>query len=152
MESKILVILIGAPGSGKSTWGQHFAKTRGYVRVCPDEYRAKLGWGEGDQSVSAAAFGMARSAIENALDAGKNVVFDATNMYKKTRKDFINIARRHGAKTMAVVFEVDKQTLLDRNKKRGIMGGRDVPEDVIDKMLSKYERPTNDEFDAIHYI
>ena len=152
MEPKIVMILIGAPGSGKSTWGKHFAETRGYAYVCPDEFRAKLGWGEGDQSVSAAAFGMAKGAIGNALDSGKSVVFDATNMYRKTRKDFINIARGRGAKTHAIVFEVDKPTLLDRNKKRGIMGGRDVSEEIIDNMLAKYQPPTNEEFDVIQYI
>jgi len=152
MELKYVIILIGAPGSGKSTFGKQFAETRGYAYVCPDEFRAKLGWGEGDQSVSAAAFGMAKGAIGNALDSGKSVVFDATNMYRKTRKDFINIARGRGAKTHAIVFEVDKPTLLDRNKKRGNMGGRNVPEDVIDKMLEKYQPPSSEEFDIIQYM
>jgi predicted kinase len=119
------------------------------VRVCPDEFRAILGWGEGDQSVSAKAFEMTRNALKDSLDNGMDVIVDATNMYRKSRKDFINIARGRGATTVALVFECDKQTLIERNIKRGKEGGRNVPEHVIDSMLAKYERPTVAEFDEI---
>ena len=153
MESKIAILLVGAPGSGKSTWGQNYVLTRDVVRLCPDEFRAKLGWGEADQSVSAAAFVMTKTAMGNAIDAGKSVMIDATNMYRKSRKDFLNIARGRGAQTMAIVFEVSKEVLLDRNQKRGMMGGRNVPEDVIDRMLARYERPVQgDEFDIVQFI
>lgn len=153
MEPKIAILLVGAPGGGKSTWGQAYALTHDIVRLCPDEFRAKLGWGEGDQSVSAAAFAMTKSAMGNALDAGKSVMIDATNMYRKSRKNFINIARGRGAKTMAIVFELPKEVLLDRNQKRGMMGGRNVPEDAIDQMLARYQRPVQgDEFDIVQFI
>jgi len=155
MSDKLTVtLLVGAPGSGKSTYGKKMvAEDAALVRVCPDEFRAKFGWGEGDQSVSAQAFDASRKAVGEALDAGKSVVVDATNMYRKSRKDFINIARGRGALVNAVVFEVDKATLLDRIKKRVSEGGRNVPEDVVDRMLSRYERPSTDEVNhviAIH--
>ena len=73
-------------------------------------------------------------------------------MYPKTRKDFISIARTRGAETIAVVFECDKQTLLDRNARRGANGGRNVGEEVIDRMLSRYQRPTEDEFDTVIFV
>lgn len=153
MEPKVAILLIGAPGSGKTTWGKFYAEKNGIVRLCPDEFRAKLGTGEDDQSVSAAAFAMTKSAMGNALDAGKSVMIDATLMYRKARKDFINIARGRVAKTMAVVFEADKATLLERNKMRGLAGGRNVPEAVIDSMLSKYQPPVKgEEFDEVVYI
>lgn len=152
METKTAILLIGAPGSGKSTWGKHYAETRGFVRLCPDEFRAKLGWGEDDQSVSHLAFAATKAAMTNALLTNKSVIIDATNMYKKTRKDFLKIAKEQGASTMAVVFEAIKPTLLERNNTRGKLGGRNVPEHVIDSMLAKYQRPDKDEFDIIQYI
>ena len=146
-------ILVGAPGSGKSTWGMELAKMdANVVRLCPDEFRAKFGWGEGDQSVSAQAFAATRQGMRDALAAGKSVVIDATNMYRAARKDFIKIAKEIGVPTVAVVFEADKETLLRRNKKRGLEGGRDVPESVIDKMLSRYERPNELEFDRVDFV
>lgn len=153
MNELTAVLLIGAPGSGKTTWGKHFAQTRGFTRLCPDEFRAMFGKGEDDQTVSGKAFAATKSAMENALDSGKSVIIDATNMYRKTRKDFLDIAKNKGAKTMAVVFEATKETLLERNKLRGASGGRNVPEDVIDRMLGRYERPVEKvEFDAVMYI
>ena len=153
MEPRVVIMLIGPPGSGKITWGKFYAESKGIVRLCPDEFRAKLGRGEDDQSVSAAAFGMTKAAMGNALDVGKSVMIDATLMYRKARKDFINIARGRGVQTMAVVFEATKETLMERNRLRGLSGGRNVPEEVIDRMLSRYERPVKgDEFDAIEYI
>lgn len=151
---QIAILLVGAPGSGKSTWGKHYVETRdNIVRLCPDEFRAKIGRGEWDQTVSAQAFAMTRSGMENALDAGSSVMIDATNMYKKTRKDFLKIAQARKIKTMAIVFEVDKPVLLDRNQKRGILGGRNVPEHIIDSMLNKYEKPVAGvEFDIVQFI
>lgn len=145
--------MIGAPGSGKSTYCKSLVeKDSNLIRVCPDDNRAKIGKGEDDQSVSAAAFGMAKSQVRNALSIGKDVVFDATNMYRKTRKDFITIAREQGAEVHAFVFEQTKKVLLERNAKRGSEGGRVVPEDVIDRMLGRYERPDEKEFDKVTFI
>ena len=153
MNELTAYLLIGAPGSGKSTWGKEFVqKNSSVVRLCPDEFRAKFGTDEADQSVSAQAFSATRSGMRSALLNGKSVLIDATNMYRKTRKDFIDIAKAYDAKTVAVVFECDKTTLLARNAKRGAEGGRKVPEDIIDKMLSKYQRPDESEFDKVMFM
>lgn len=152
-NKKISILLIGAPGSGKSTWGKQYVESRpNFVRLCPDEFRAILGAGEDDQSVSAEAFAATKSAMRNVLESGKSVMIDATNMYKKTRKDFLNIAHSCGSSTMAIVFESTKSILIERNRLRGLSGGRNVPEFVIDSMLSKYQPPDNTEFDIIQYI
>ena len=146
-------ILVGAPGSGKSTWGKKMAETNpNLVRLCPDEFRAKFGWGEGDQSVSPQAFAATRSGMVDALKMGKDVLIDATSMNRKARKDFLDIAKKHNAKKVAVVFEATRETLIERNKKRGEEGGRVVPTDVIDRMLGKYEVPTHADFDEIVFV
>ena len=152
-DNLIVMLLIGAPGSGKTTWGKHYVNLHSnFVRVCPDEFRAIYGTGENDQTVSGISFSATKSAMENALDAKKSVIVDATNMYPKTRKDFINIAKKKGATTYAIVFEATKDVLLERNKNRGLSGGRNVPENIIDNMLKKYQRPTIGEFDIVEFI
>jgi predicted kinase len=149
----IAILLIGAPGSGKTTWGKYYAETRHYERFCPDEFRAKFGISEDDQTVSGKAFAACRAAMDNAFTLGNSVMIDATNMHRKGRSEFLKIAKKHGAYTMAIVFEATKETLMERNKTRGAGGGRNVPEDVIDRMLSKYERPIEGvEFDSVQYI
>lgn len=142
--------MIGAPGSGKSTWAQNFAKDRpDTVRVCPDDNRRTISGDSNNQSVSPQAFAMSKSQVRSALLHNKDVIFDATNMYRKARKDFINTARSYGAEVIAVVFECSKETLLSRNVKRGAQGGRNVPEHIIDKMLERYQRPDTTEFDQV---
>lgn len=151
MTDKLKVyICCGCPGSGKTTYAKTFTEMHpDVVRLCPDEFRAKFGWGEGDQSVSYIAFKATYEEMDKALSNGKHVIIDATNMYRKARKEFLKIAKRHDAQTIALVFEVKKETLLERNKKRGEAGGRNVPEDVIDLMLERYECPGTDEFDKV---
>ena len=54
-KKKALIILVGPPASGKSTWGKKFAADNQVEYVSTDEIRGQIGAGEGDQSVSAAA-------------------------------------------------------------------------------------------------
>jgi predicted kinase len=90
--------------------------------------------------------------MKKALGEGKCVIFDATNMYRKARKDFINIARGRGAKVIAQVFECSKSVLIARNSKRGSEGGRNVPENIVDYMLARYQRPEVPEFDEVVFV
>jgi len=78
---------------------------------------------------------------------------DATSVNRKERADYINTAKKYGAKVVVLVFKLDRQGLIDRNKKRGQEGGRVVPDWVIDKMLAKYEEPSTSEgIDEIIYV
>ena len=83
---------------------------------------------------------------------GENVVVDATFMSKKARRDFVNIARGRGAHLRAVVFDLPRALILERNSKRAKAGGRDVPQFVIDRMLGNYEKPESPEFDEVTFI
>jgi len=48
---------------------------------------------------------------------------------------------------------MDRQGLIERNKKRGEQGGRVVPTNIIDRMLSKYEDPSfNEGIDVMIYV
>jgi predicted kinase len=154
MKNALIVwIAIGAPGSGKSTWSKVVVEgDPRIVRVCPDDNRRAISGDSNNQAVSYPAFCMAKDQMRNALALGKCVIFDATNMYRKARKDFINIARGKGAKVIAVVFECTKETLMARNAKRAAEGGRNVGEKVIDDMLARYQRPEVPEFDELMFV
>jgi predicted kinase len=148
-----MILMIGAAGSGKSTWAEVYAKKNSIPIVSTDRIRGEIGKDESDQSVSAAAFDIARLRVKNIIQSGQSVIVDATNMYKKARRGFLDIvALNPNVEKVAIVFELSKNELLNRNTQRHLKGGRNVPEHVIDSMLSKYQRPDRTEFDSISFI
>jgi len=148
-----LYITVGLPGSGKSTYAKNFIKDKDIEYLSSDELRAKFGSGETDQTCTNQVFSHIKKTVDEFLKDGKNVLVDATSVNRKERSDYINTAKKYGAKVVAIVFKMDRQGLIDRNKKRGEQGGREVPTFVIDKMLAKFAEPLYDEgIDVIIYV
>lgn len=148
-----LYITVGLPGSGKSTYVKNFIKDKDIEYLSSDSLRAVYGKSEEDQTVTPLVFGHIKRKVDEFLKDGKNVLVDATSVNRKERSDYINTAKKYGAKVVAIVFKMDRQGLIDRNKKRGEEGGRVVPDWVIDKMLAKFEEPSYDEgIDVIIYV
>lgn len=145
-NKRAAIFMVGAPASGKSTWGKSFAQKVGATYISSDELRAKLGKGEADQSINAQVFAIASQKFQRALSQGKHVVIDATNIDKDARKTFMKPAKEHRAYTIAVAFEVPREELIKRDAARA----RTVGPEVIDKFLNRYKRPVvGDEFDKV---
>ena len=148
-----IYIAVGLPGSGKSTYAKNFIKDKNIEYLSSDELRAVFGKNEEDQTVTPLVFGHIKRKVDEFLKDGKNVLVDATSVNRRERADYINTAKKYGAKVIALVFKMDRQGLIDRNKKRGEQGGRVVPDFVIDKMLAKYEEPSTSEgIDEVIYV
>ena len=148
-----LYITVGLPGSGKSTYVKNFIKDKEIEYLSSDSLRAVYGKSEEDQTVTPLVFGHIKRKVDEFLKDGKNVLVDATSVNRSERSDYINSAKKYGAKVVAIVFKMDRQGLIDRNKKRGEQGGRVVPDWVIDKMLAKFEEPSYDEgIDVMIYV
>lgn len=148
-----LYITVGLPGSGKSTYAKKFIADKNVEYLSSDSLRAVYGKGEDDQTVTPIVFGHIKRKVDEFLKDGKNVMVDATSVNRRERSDYINSAKKYGAKVVALVFKMDRQGLIARNKKRGEEGGRVVPDWVIDKMLNKFEEPDHNEgIDTIIYV
>jgi predicted kinase len=148
-----LYIMVGLPGSGKSTYAKEFIKDQQVEYLSSDSLRAVFGKDESDQSVTPKVFGHIKTKVDEYLRDNKNVLVDATNVNRKERNDYINTAKKYNSKVVAVVFKMDRNGLIARNKKRGDEGGRVVPDWVIDKMLNKFEEPDfNEGIDVIIYV
>lgn len=128
---KDIYILIGAPGSGKSTWAlEHFSKES---IISSDGVREYL---YGDAQIQGNPWPVVYAILESKLDSDlQTVVFDATNAKRKDRRRLINFIRTHATgefNLYGVVFSVEKKELLRRNEIRD----KPVPKEVIDRMLS----------------
>jgi predicted kinase len=134
-----LIILVGLPGSGKTTYYRaHFAATHAHVSkdLMPNAQRR-------DER-------QARE-IEAALGAGKSVVVDNTNPSAEVRAPLIALGRRHGARIVAIYFDTDVRTAIMRNRQRE--GRARVPDVAIFTTKKKLMPPTLEEgFDEVRVV
>lgn len=111
-----LIVLIGATGSGKSTFAaKHFAKTE---IISSDYARGLVADDENDQSVSGDAFDLVRAIAEKRLKNRKLTVIDATNVRSTDRKQWVEVARRWHALPVAIVIDPGLDVCIERNKGR----------------------------------
>jgi protein phosphatase len=111
-----LVLLVGASGSGKSTFARRsFLETE---VLSSDRFRGWLADDENDQSVTADAFDALRYVAGKRLALGRIVVVDATNVQPEARKYFVELARAHDVLPVAIVLDVPTDVCVARNATR----------------------------------
>jgi len=132
-----LVMLIGLPGSGKSTWAKRFIELRpDYKLIATDDVRYQL---YGDEAIQGdwlqvwqailVQLKEAREAI--ALGTLTSVIYDATNARRRHRREFIQAVERLGYSPIhALWVDPPLAVCLRRNQSRA----RKVPTEVIKKM------------------
>jgi len=137
-----LIFTVGIPGSGKSFW---IKSQSGHVIVSPDTIRKELTGDISDQSKNAQVWAIAKRKVSEALEEGKNVILDATNLISFYRKQFLDGLPEHELK--AKVFEISPDIAKKRIRKdieEGKFERPDVPVEVIDEMYEQF-RKTVDE-------
>ena len=111
-----LVVLIGASGSGKSTFARaHFLPTE---TVSSDFCRALVSDDENDQSATNDAFEVLHYIAAKRLAAGRLTVIDATNVQQAARRPLVELARRYHCLPVAIVFDIPERICHDRNASR----------------------------------
>ena len=149
-----LMMLVGPPGSGKSTWRDHMRPSDAIV-VSTDDVVERWGAERGlnyTQAFRSIDFKVAEREAMTAFATGlaerRDIVVDRTNMTLKSRARFLAQVPRDYRK-IAVVFDVPADELRARLAQRAAATGKTIPAAVVTDMLAKYEPPTADEFDEI---
>lgn len=139
-------MLVGCPASGKSTWAE-LSKNKAVV-VSSDAIRGELYGDESVQKDHQRVFSIAKERIINALNQGKDVIFDATNITYKNRKNIMSeVNKFEDVFKFCDIFAEPIEVLLERNANRE----RKVPEEVIERMMRNFEMPVYTEgFDVIN--
>lgn len=144
-------MLIGLPGSGKSTVAEKLAKGQDAIIVSTDKIREELFGDEAIQSNEKyngnTVFCIAYDKVKLAMLEGKNVIFDATNVKRKDRKYFLDLLRPEKFLALqetnyeymfhAILIATPYEKCLENNLNRR----RVVPEEVIKRMMCNFEVP-----------
>jgi len=133
-----VVLSIGLPGSGKSTW----FKRHNILPLSSDMVRILLFDDVTEQRYQDLVFSTLRSMLRARLLAKRpwNYV-DATNLSPHERRSWVKLAHDFGYEAHAVFFDVPAEVCMERNHRRE----RNVPEDVMRRMASKLRPPKFEE-------
>ncbi|KPI10528.1 Polynucleotide kinase-phosphatase, bacterial [Actinobacteria bacterium OK074] len=111
-----LVVLIGASGSGKSTFARrHFKPTE---VISSDFCRGLVADDENDQSASGDAFDVLHYIAGKRLAAGRRTVVDATSVQSDSRRQLVELARQYDVLPIAIVLDVSEEVCAERNAAR----------------------------------
>ena len=134
----IVVLAIGLPGSGKSSW----FKRHNLTPLSSDMVRSLLFDDVREQRFQDLVFSNLRSMLKARLIARRPMNYvDATNLTPQERQHWIKLAKDYNYEVHAVFFDVPLEVCIERHQRRD----RVVPEDVMRRMAAKLKPPSFDE-------
>lgn len=148
-----LIVLVGVPGSGKSTWTERFtgSSQKSYNVVSSDavidQVAAEKGISYTEAYASSIGYATAKTKqnLREAFERGDNIIYDRTNLSRKSRRGLLDRAKQFGYKAIAVVFNTEDKEVERRLKVRAETTGKFIPPAVMKDMYAKWESPTREE-------
>lgn len=139
-----VIMMSGLPGTGKDTWIRSSCPDLPMISL--DRIREELKISPADRQ--GAVLKRADELARNYLRKKQPFVWNATNLTRDTRRKLIRLFEGYGARTRIVYLETDLETEKARNRGRS----RNVPEEVIDRMLKKTVPPVPEEAYEVEWI
>ena len=141
MSRPSLILLVGIPGSGKTTYANTYMEcTPNVIHLSSDAIRKELYGDENIQGNPAEVFSLMQKRAIKALNDGDDVVYDATNITRKDRASIIKICPQF-VKIEAHIIWTPIETCIKQDASRD----RTVGKEVIDRMLKRFQAPYYDE-------
>lgn len=141
-----MYMLIGLPGTGKSTWWNRYPNETGVAYISSDAIieRIAANTGKTYNEVFKTAVKVAEKEmyqqVEDAVKAGQDIVWDQTNLNKKTRAKKLAMIPNEYRK-LAVYFPVTD----DHEQRLASRPGKTIPAHILKTMAETVELPTLEE-------
>ncbi len=133
-----IVILVGLPGSGKTT----YLERHGIQALSSDAIRGILADDETDQTIHSRVFATIRFLIRHRLAIGRQVTHvDATHLTLEERAPYIRLGAAYDCWVEAIFFDVPASICRERNQSRH----RIVPEEAMKRMAERLVPPRPEE-------
>jgi predicted kinase len=133
-----IVVMVGLPGSGKSTW----LARAGLTAISSDEVRRLLADDPTNQTIHRRVFATMRFLVKQRLAIGREITYiDATHLTRWERRPYIQFARLNDCEVEALFWDVPLEVCLERNRLRS----RVVPDSAIVEMAKRLVRPATEE-------
>ncbi len=133
-EPRRIVLLVGLPGSGKSTYLERL----GVTALSSDAVRLLLADDATDQTIHGRVFATLRFLVRQRLAICRPITYvDATHLTPSERRPYVRIAEKYGYQIDALFFDVPLEVCLERNRARA----RVVPEEALRAMAAKLVPP-----------
>lgn len=139
-ELNYLFVLVGISGSGKS-WFANESLKENFEVFSSDAIRAEVFGDETDQTHNQEVFEILHKRLRMALKAGKNCVYDATNLNRKRRMAFLKSIQNIDCKKFCFVVATPFELCIERDKNRD----RSVGEKVIRRQIFQFQLPLKEE-------
>lgn len=141
MNRPSLILLVGIPGSGKTTYAKDYIKQNSNtLHLSSDAIRKELYGDENIQGNPAEVFSLMQKRAVEALNNGRDVLYDATNITRKDRASIIGICPKF-AKIECHIIWAPIEICIERDAVRD----RTVGKEVIDRMLKRFQAVYYDE-------
>lgn len=149
MNRPKLILLVGVPGSGKTTYAKNYIKQNyNTIHLSSDAIRQELYGDENIQGNPGDVFSLMQKRAVESLNNGCDVLYDATNITRKDRSCIIGICPKF-VKIECHIIWAPIETCVEQDAKRE----RTVGKEVIDRMLKRFQSPYYDEcIDEIQII
>ena len=132
------IMVVGLPGSGKSTFCENFKLHYPSVKIhSSDAIREEICTSREDQSKNEEVFRILHDRLKEDLNKGDDVIFDATNISRKRRKETLRKLKDIPCKKVCMLIATPYEVCLAQNQNRPYP----VPERVINNMYKSFDIP-----------
>jgi bifunctional polynucleotide phosphatase/kinase len=127
-DEKQIIIMMGYPGSGKSSIAKNICKNESFIYIEGDLYKTSTK--------------MIKASLEH-IKQSKSIIFDATNSSSKKRREYVELGKKHNYNVVCIHVSTPLEIAYKRNKLRNYE--KYVPKIAYSVYKKNYEEPNETE-------